>query len=125
MNRIIYKAQTPNGTFGEHEVDHVLIVPGCDLAPILNPNEVRAAKFVSAAEMKEVWAADSGSDSDRRTGDPDSDRQIGDPDSDRQIGDRRMRLTPWLKLILDRFLFDWWSQLENLPPPDEKIYKFD
>jgi len=118
MNRIIYKAQSPNGTWGEHELDHVLIVTGCDLAPNFNPNEVQAAKFVSAAEMKKIRAADS--DSDRRTGDRRT-RLTPSPDPDRP----GTRLTPWLKLILDQFLFDWWSGLENLPPPDEKIYEFD
>lgn len=97
MNRILYKAQSENSVWGEHELDHVFIVKNFDEIPEKNSNEVQQIKFVSAPEMKKILA---------------------------NFQKFQINLTPWFKLILEEFLFVWWSRLENLPPTEEKIYNF-
>ena len=35
------------------------------------------------------------------------------------------RVTPWFKLICDKFLFTWWKQLDHLSPyMDKEIHRF-
>lgn len=102
LTRIHYKAENvPNdGVFGEHEIDYILFIKGdYDLQP--NANEVKAVRYVSMYELKELLAEEM------------------NPNSG-------VLLTPWFKLISDKFLFDWWSKLDRIETlKDEKtIHRF-
>ena len=90
LTRIKYKAfNVPNdGIFGENEIDYVVFLRGNF---VLNPNhnEVKAIKYVSIYELKELLEEEKNLNS-------------------------GVLLTPWFKLICERFLFKWWSNLNNL-----------
>lgn len=82
LTRIHYKAPS-NGKWGEHEIDYILIVKAQpELAP--NPNEVRDVRYVSSAELKDMFK------------------------------DPSLHFTPWFKLICESYLFKWWDNLDNL-----------
>jgi isopentenyl-diphosphate Delta-isomerase len=90
LTRIKYKASNvPNdGIFGENEIDYVLFLRGnYNLQP--NHNEVKAVKYVSIYELKEIIEEEKSSNS-------------------------GVLLTPWFKLICEKFLFKWWHDLNNL-----------
>jgi isopentenyl-diphosphate delta-isomerase len=102
ITRIHYKAENvPNdGVFGEHEIDYILFIKGdFDLQP--NANEVKAVRYVSMYELKEVLVEET------------------NPTSG-------ILLTPWFKMISNKFLFDWWSKLDRIDViKDEKtIHRF-
>ena len=90
LTRIKYQASNvPNdGIFGENEIDYVIFLRGnYTLQP--NHNEVKAVKYVSIYELKELLEEEKNLNS-------------------------GVLLTPWFKLICERFLFKWWSNLNNL-----------
>eukprot|EP00249_Psilotum_nudum_P013340 c24280_g1_i1 orf=137-1120(+) len=86
LGRILYKAPS-NGKWGEHELDYLLfIVRDVTLHP--NPEEVADVLYVNKGKLKElVGKADSGEDG--------------------------VKLSPWFRHVVDNFLFDWWSKVEN------------
>lgn len=86
IGRILYKAPS-DGKWGEHELDYlVFIVRDVTLHP--NPEEVADVKFVNKEQLKEIIRkADAGEDG--------------------------IKLSPWFRLVVDNFLFDWWSKVEN------------
>jgi isopentenyl-diphosphate Delta-isomerase len=89
ITRIHYKAENyPNdGIFGEHEIDYVFFVQG-DFEIKKNNNEVETVKYVTSEELKQL---------------------IDDQNNGKDI-----LLTPWFKMISNKFLFNWWSNLDNL-----------
>ena len=90
LTRIKYKASNvpEDGIFGEYEIDYILFLKGdYDLSP--NHNEVKAVKYVSDYEMKEML-------------------------EEEKTPTSSIMLTPWFKLICDKFLFQWWSNLDDL-----------
>ncbi|KAL4797954.1 NUDIX hydrolase domain-like protein [Aspergillus venezuelensis] len=79
FTRIHYKAPS-DGKWGEHEIDYILFIEAdVDLDP--NLNEVRDTKYVSEAELKEMFKQP------------------------------ELQFTPWFKLICNSMLFEWWSHL--------------
>ncbi|KAF8305247.1 Isopentenyldiphosphate isomerase [Clavulina sp. PMI_390] len=79
LTRIHYLAPS-NGLWGEHEVDYILFFTGdVDVTP--NVNEICDYKYVSKAELQEMFA------------------------------DPKNSFTPWFKLIARDFLFGWWDEL--------------
>lgn len=90
ITRIHYRANNvpSDDVYGEHEIDYVLFVRG-DFELKLNPNEVKAVKYLSEYELKE-WLKE-------------------EPRVNSEI-----QLTPWFGLICEKFLFDWWKALDNL-----------
>lgn len=84
LTRILYKAES-NGTWGEHEVDYILLckVDQAEVNLDLNANEVEDVKYVSQAELKAMFE------------------------------DTSVTMTPWFKLICEHFLFQWWSRMAN------------
>jgi isopentenyl-diphosphate delta-isomerase len=103
LTRIQYKADNipHDGIFGEHEIDYVLLLQGkFDLNA--NTNEVKATRFVSMDELRQM---------------------IEDEKNSATSG---VLLTPWFKLIADKYLFNWWRNLDNLElVKDQKnIHKF-
>lgn len=51
LTRILYKAPSDGNTWGEHEVDYILILKK-DIEIIPNPNEVSYAKFLNKEQFK-------------------------------------------------------------------------
>jgi len=86
MTRLHYKAMS-DGVWGEHEVDHILIMKR-DIKLNPNPNEVDATRYVSKLQLKELFA--------------------------QAETDKELKLTPWFKLIVEKFLYSWWDSLDNL-----------
>jgi isopentenyl-diphosphate delta-isomerase len=52
----------------------------------INPNEVKAYKYVTAEELKEMFK------------------------------DESLSFTPWFKLICETMLFEWWANFDKLEP---------
>ena len=84
MTKIIYYGAS-NGEWGEHELDHVLLVKK-DVPTKPNPNEVRAVKYVSREELYRLLDSD----------------------------DKQFKVTPWFKIICNSFLKKWWDNIDNL-----------
>jgi len=81
LTRIHYRAPS-SGQWGEHEIDYILFIKAnVDLN--LNQNEVQAAKYVTADELRSLFA------------------------------DPSLKFTPWFKLICQSMLFEWWGRLES------------
>lgn len=86
LNRIHYMAPS-NGPWGEHEIDYILfykVNKGETLTVDPNLNEVREFSWVTAKELKEMFA------------------------------NPKLQFTPWFKLICESYLFEWWEQLDDL-----------
>jgi isopentenyl-diphosphate delta-isomerase len=88
LTRIHYKsANVPDDkTWGEHEIDYILFIQR-DVTLRPNDNEVMDQRFVTRDQLKQLIAASK---------------------SDGTL------LTPWFKLIVDKFLWTWWDRLDNL-----------
>jgi len=83
LTRIHYLAPS-DGTWGEHEVDYILIIR-TDVDLEINSNEVKAVQYLSLDELKTKF------------------KNPGD-----------WKFTPWFKLISENLLFTWWQNLDNL-----------
>ncbi|KXS21240.1 Isopentenyldiphosphate isomerase [Gonapodya prolifera JEL478] len=96
LTRIHYLAPS-DGLWGEHEIDYVLILPYRDLELNPNPNEVKAVKYVTQPELKDLF-----------------DRQ-------KELG---IEFTPWFRIIAEKFLYKWWDRLDALDEfVDTKIHR--
>lgn len=84
LTRIHYKAPS-DGMWGEHEIDYILFAQATVNLNI-NPNEVKAYKYVTAEELKEMFK------------------------------DESLSFTPWFKLICETMLFEWWANFDKLEP---------
>ncbi|XP_068942209.1 isopentenyl-diphosphate Delta-isomerase 1-like [Petaurus breviceps papuanus] len=85
MTRYHYKAQSDK-TWGEHEIAYLLLITK-DVT--LNPDsrELKNYYYMSKEELREILAK----------------------------GDRgEAKITPWLKLMAENFLFKWWDSLPNV-----------
>ncbi|XP_069111548.1 isopentenyl-diphosphate Delta-isomerase 1-like [Argopecten irradians] len=88
LTRIHYKSgNVPvDGVWGEHEIDYILIVQkDVELNP--NKDEVKMCKYITKEELQNM--------------------------ADEQESKGTL-LTPWFKLIIDKFLYKWWNDLDNL-----------
>lgn len=84
MTRIRYRAESDGGVWGEHEVDYVFMaMKDVKLDP--EPNEVRAVKYVTQADLKDMF------------------RDAESPSN--------LRLTPWFRHIVEGFAWSWWDTL--------------
>ena len=91
--------------WGEHEIDYLVLVrlpkrpamAGEDLPMAVNPEEVMAIDWVTAAELEA------------------------------KMSDASLRWSPWFRVIADRFLYTWWKDLDKAwkLKAEEKIYRFD
>ncbi|XP_060086096.1 isopentenyl-diphosphate Delta-isomerase 1-like [Ylistrum balloti] len=88
LTRIHYKSGNipVDGVWGEHEIDYVLIVQK-DVELLPNPDEVKMCKYVTKEELQKL---------------------VEEADSSGTL------LTPWFKLIVDKFLYKWWNDLDNV-----------
>lgn len=101
ITRILYKAENvpKDGKWGENEIDYILFIQA-NVDIFANFNEVKDYKYVSITELKEII----------------------------ETADRKdILITPWFKLIVKNFLFDWWKDLDNisLHKDEETIHHMD
>ncbi|RKP36074.1 isopentenyl-diphosphate delta-isomerase [Dimargaris cristalligena] len=89
LTRIHYLAGS-DSVWGEHEIDYILFFRAKGPEPVtlhVNPNEVKSVRYVTPAELKQLFA-DAAQD--------------------------KVLVTPWFRLICEKFLFQWWEKLDNL-----------
>ncbi|XP_062568709.1 isopentenyl-diphosphate Delta-isomerase 1-like [Saccostrea cucullata] len=88
VTRVHYQAENaPDpGVWGEHEIDYILIAQK-DVAVTANPNEVKSHVYVDRQQLLQMMDKS-------RTGD--------------------ILITPWFRLILDKFLMSWWDNLSDI-----------
>eukprot|EP01147_Barroeca_monosierra_P011222 gene11221-7830_t len=84
LTRIHYLAPS-DGLWGEHE--STVLFTENDLDHQAVPNEVKDTKWVSQEELREFMAT---------------------------AEQQNVKITPWFRLIVEKFIYKWWSQLENL-----------
>lgn len=94
LTRIHYKSASgdESSKWGEHEIDYILILRAKNNI-LVEPslNEVRDSRYVSISELKEMFQ------------------------------DENLEFTPWFKLICETFLFQWWTELNNLEQFEDDI----
>ena len=102
MTRIHYLAES-DGDWSEHEMDYIFLSrPGRPVEVAPNPNEVCEVQYVTPGELKGLMRQ--------------ADVYRGEPDA--------VKLTPWSRAIMDRFLFVWWEDMGNLDRHvDDKIHR--
>jgi len=87
LTRIHYKAvNVPDPRWGEHEIDYILFMQK-DVDLDVNPNEVETCQYVNQKELQHIL-------------------------EQAERGD--VLVTPWFKLIVERFLPKWWNNLSDL-----------
>lgn len=104
LTRIHYKADNVpfDNLFAEHEIDYVLFISG-DFALNVNTNEISDTMYVSRDDLREIVASEK-----------------------LPATNESILLTPWFKMIANKFLFNWWTDLSTLHKHKEhnKIYRF-
>lgn len=102
VTRIQYKAgNVPyDGTFGENEIDYVLIVRK-DVDVCVNSNEVKFIKYVNKEQLADLLQM--------------------------SLNNREVTITPWFRLICENFLFKWWDRLDTVKEFQDhvNIHKYD
>ncbi|KAJ3333924.1 isopentenyl-diphosphate delta-isomerase idi1 [Blyttiomyces sp. JEL0837] len=92
LTRIHYLAGS-DGLWGEHEIDYIFIIQA-DVTSNPNPNEIKSLKYVSKAELQEIFET---------------------------AEEKGILLTPWFRIIVEGFLYKWWDNLDKLESfKDEK-----
>lgn len=86
LTRIYYRSIVDDPKWGEHEIDYILIAKQ-DTEPNINPNEVKDIAYVTADELKARLA-------------------------NRETSGETF--SPWSQLIIERFLYSWWENLDNI-----------
>jgi isopentenyl-diphosphate delta-isomerase len=86
LGRIHYKAAS-DGKWGEHEVDYLLfLIRDVKVEP--NPEEVADVQYVNREQLKEI---------------------VRKADA----GEEGITLSPWFRLVVNNFLFDWWKRVDE------------
>jgi len=75
--------------WGEHEIDYILFIKA-NVTVAPNPEEVGDFKYVTLPELKLMMAPDSG-----------------------------LKWSPWFRIIVDRFLDEWWADLDTTLSTDK------
>ncbi|KAL3831822.1 hypothetical protein ACJMK2_023524 [Sinanodonta woodiana] len=88
LTRIHYKADNISADrhWGEHEIDYVLVAQK-DVTVTQNPNEVKSHKFVNQESLLDLMS---------------------------RAESEGILMTPWFTMIVEKFLFKWWANLEKL-----------
>ena len=100
MTRIIYFGASggtcgSDTTWGEHELDHVLIVKK-DVEFVPNPNEVSETRYISRGELEGLLE-----------------------------DEEEFPVTPWFRIIARSMLTGWWDNIDRLHElSDDKIHEF-
>jgi len=103
LTRIHYDAKSDD-TWGEHEIDHILVVRK-DVKTNINLSEVEAVRYVTQAQLRELFA-------------------------EHDAKPTEVLLSPWFQMIAEKFLFPWWDKLDGIisnggigKEEESKIYK--
>lgn len=86
LTRIYYRSIADDPKWGEHEVDYILFAKQ-DTDPKINPNEVKDIAYVTPQELKD---------------------RLSNRDTSGET------FSPWSQLIIERFLYSWWDNLDNI-----------
>ncbi|KAI7733343.1 LOW QUALITY PROTEIN: hypothetical protein M8C21_033938, partial [Ambrosia artemisiifolia] len=85
LGRILYKAPSDGKWENTNLITYCSL---CMLETLPNPDEVKDIKYVNPQQLKElVRKAD--------------------------VGEDGVKLSPWFRLIIDHFLFEWWDRVHN------------
>jgi len=87
LTRIHYDAKSDD-TWGEHEIDHILMVRK-DVKTNINPSEAEAVRYVTPKQLRELIA-------------------------ERDAKPTEILLSPWFEMIAEKFLFPWWDKLDAI-----------
>ena len=102
ITKIHYKADNipHDGVFGEHEIDYVLFLSG-DFKLDINKNEVESVKYLNKNEIINMIQQE-------------------------KLDNQSIKLTPWFKLITEKFLLKWWDNLDDIKTIQDhnKIHRF-
>ncbi|KAL6054914.1 isopentenyl-diphosphate delta-isomerase idi1 [Balamuthia mandrillaris] len=85
LTRIHYMSEkgSCDGVWGEHEIDYILFLQR-DVEVVPRPNEVKEYRWVTQQELTEFMET---------------------------AEENGVAITPWFKLIVEKFLFKWWDAL--------------
>ncbi|GMG99936.1 hypothetical protein Nepgr_001776 [Nepenthes gracilis] len=86
LGRMLYKAPS-DGKWGEHELDYLLFIVR-DVKVNPNPEEVSDVKYVNREQLKELCKK-------------------------ADAGEEGLKLSPWFRLVVDNFLYNWWDHVEK------------
>ena len=99
LTKILYQSKY-NEKWGEYELDYIFLLKLSKLNQNfkinLNLEEVSNVEFVNKKKLKEI------------------------------LKNENLLKTPWFEMISDKFLFQWWDNLDNLQQINEekKIFNF-
>ena len=75
----------------------------------MNPNEVRSVRYVTQDELRDMF---------RQAGAslPDISclEKLNQPIRHNAIDEGKIEMTPWFRLIVEKFLYSWWTNLDGL-----------
>eukprot|EP00270_Netrium_digitus_P014004 TRINITY_DN4717_c0_g1_i2.p1 TRINITY_DN4717_c0_g1~~TRINITY_DN4717_c0_g1_i2.p1 ORF type:complete len:303 (-),score=92.26 TRINITY_DN4717_c0_g1_i2:419-1327(-) len=86
LGRILYKAASDGGKWGEHELDYLLFIKA-DVDVLPNPNEVAVVKYVDPEGLRELLKK-------------------------AEAQEEGVKLSPWFRFIVHGFLFQWWERMK-------------
>ena len=124
VTRIHYSAPCDDGKWGEHEIDHVLILrPKNDVIVKPNPNEVQAIKWVSADELQTMFNNKNKNNSVNINNNEKKKKN----ETDEGDNVSAIKIAPWFELISTTFLIPkWWNNLDNITEMrDDEIHKLE
>lgn len=86
VNKLAYRAESDGGKWGEAEIDYIFILKK-NIALKLNPEEVQSYRYVTQVEMKDLLL---------------------------NHDEYNIKITPWVRLMAQDFLFKYWDNLNDL-----------
>lgn len=97
VNKLAYRAESDGGQWGEAEIDYIFILKkNLELKP--NPEEVKSLRYVTKDEMQDLLL---------------------------NHQERKIKITPWMKLLARDYLFLYWNnlhQLDKIANPTSIVY---
>lgn len=100
VNRLAYRAESDGGQWGEAEIDYIFVLRK-NLTLIPNPEEVKSLRYVTRDEMQDLL---------------------------QNYRKHSLKITPWVKLLAQDFLFTYWDnlhQLDKIAAPENIVHHKD
>lgn len=136
LTRVHYRAACDDGVWGEHELDYVLFAragkEGVEISP--EENEVQEARWVTEAQLRTMFVAAEKSQrarqeravaasrgwlagvEDRANANANRANTNANANANANAvreGSDEVLISPWFKIIMDRFGWTWWDQLNG------------
>ena len=94
LTRIHYKSDNVphDGKWGEHEIDYILFIQK-DVDVVPNENEVRSHRYVNKEQLANLM---------------------------KSAESNGTLITPWFRLIVQKFLDTWWDNLDDLKAQEDR-----